>query len=313
MANHSFNTTLAKRYSIEEAILIEHLYWWIHKNECNEDMQKDGRTWCYSSAKGFERYLEYMNGQKVRRILLKLQEKGKIMIGNYNKSAINQTLWYAFTDEMIEELASLNYNFSDFSKVKNGFFKSEKCKEDNIIEDNNHNNNLSKQSLSKSLYEGDSLFVEFWTKYNKSVDKKKTFIAFKNLSKKDKLAAIAAIDTYRNSRNQDNRYIKNPLTYIHSRTWEDDFESYTKQIKPYDVNSTDSERVQKFKAYMRSNFPEIEETRMPLCYEHYIELVKQAGVDIITECLQDIEREIWKYRKSDIAQVIKERIKESEL
>ena len=81
MANHSFNTTLAKRYSIEEAILIEHLYWWIHKNECNEDMQKDGRTWCYSSAKGFERYLEYMNGQKVRRILLKLQEKGKIMIG----------------------------------------------------------------------------------------------------------------------------------------------------------------------------------------------------------------------------------------
>ena len=36
---HSFNTTLAERYGIEEAILIEHLYWWIHKNDC-EDVEE---------------------------------------------------------------------------------------------------------------------------------------------------------------------------------------------------------------------------------------------------------------------------------
>lgn len=129
---HCFNTTLAERYGIEEAIILEHLYFWIHKNECEGEHVIDGRVWCYSSAKGFEKYIPYMNAQKIRRTLRSLEEKGKILISNHNASAMNKTLWYAFTDEMMEEMERLGY---EFSKMKNRIFKNEKS-EDNIQEDN---------------------------------------------------------------------------------------------------------------------------------------------------------------------------------
>lgn len=163
MANHNFNITLAKRFSIEEAIIIEHLYWWIHRNECNDEMQKDGRTWCYSSAKGFERYIEYMNSQKIRRVLLKLEERGIILIANYNKAATNQTLWYAFSDDFIKELDELGY---DFSKMKNGNFKNEKSKEYNINEDIDNNKKNNSEELSKK---GEQLSIPLDTEYDTKV------------------------------------------------------------------------------------------------------------------------------------------------
>ena len=130
--NHSFNTTLAERYGIEEAILIEHLYWWIHKNDCDEveEMIKNERVWCRTTAKGIAKYIPYMSPQKIRRVLLGLE--GKIVIGNFNKQATNHTLWYAFSNEFIEELEQLGY---DFSKMKIRNFKNEKS--NNIIKDNN--------------------------------------------------------------------------------------------------------------------------------------------------------------------------------
>lgn len=134
--NHSFNVKLAEKYSLEEAIMIEAIYTWVHINECNDEMFKEGRTWCYSTAKGFNKYIPYMSAQKIRRILLKLEDRGFIKIGNFNNKSLNQTLWYAFSDMAIKELIDLDY---DFSKLKNGFFKNEKC-ECNIKECNNKNN-----------------------------------------------------------------------------------------------------------------------------------------------------------------------------
>lgn len=138
--NHQFNTKIAEKYGIEEAILIEHLYFWIHKNECEDEMFKDGRSWCYSSAKAFNKYIPYINPQKIRRILQKLEKKGFILIGNYNNSVLNKTLWYAFTDNAKKELIKNGY---DFSKVKNGDFKSEKCEYINN-EDKEEKNNINK-------------------------------------------------------------------------------------------------------------------------------------------------------------------------
>lgn len=138
--NHSFNVDLAKGIGIEEAIIIEQLYWWIHKNECEEDetMTKEGRVWCRSSAKGFSKYIPYMSAQKIRRVLRTLEVLDVIKVGNFNKVATNQTLWYTFTDEFKKVLEGLGY---DFSKMKNGMFKNEQSinnlKDKNInIEDN---------------------------------------------------------------------------------------------------------------------------------------------------------------------------------
>lgn len=224
--NHSFNTILAERYGIEGAILVEHLYWWIHKNDCEEveEMVHEGRVWCRSTAKGFAKYIPYMNPQKIRRILISLENVGKISIGNFNVKATNQTLWYAFTDEFIGELKSLGY---DFSKMKNGIFKNEKSynsiinnpiKEDNIIEDKE--NKLSNDN-SKSAYSDD--FLEFWEAYGYCKDKGTTYKRWKNLSKKDKEAALKALPEYFADCQRCDRKKRYPAVYISKRTWEDDF------------------------------------------------------------------------------------------
>lgn len=313
MASHYFDTELARRYSIEEAILVEQLYWWIRRNDVNAEMEKEGRVWCYMTADGMSKYFSYMNSQKVRRILLKLHKRGKIHIGNFNKVATNQTLWYAFSDEFMKELKELNY---DFSKVKNGTFKDEKSKEVIYNEVNyTHIDNLSDTNVSsKQQYDSDTLFLEFWEKYKKNADKKRAFIAFKRLSKADKLAAIAGIEPYRNARGQNNQYIKNAATYIHNRTWEDDFSGYSQKIAFYDAFPQDTDEVKRFKAWMRLTYPEIENTALPLSYDDYIKLVGEnyQNVEKVSNALTDIVAEVWKYRKSDIASVVKQKLLDNE-
>lgn len=156
MANHNFNITLAKRYGIEEAILIEHIYWWIHKNECEEveDMVHEGAVWCRSTARGFAKYIPYMKPDKIWRILKKLE--GRVLrVGNFNRQALNQTLWYTFTDDFVKELKELDY---DFENIKNAILKNEKSNniinniliEDKIIEDKEkEDNNKSLSSKNK--------------------------------------------------------------------------------------------------------------------------------------------------------------------
>ena len=145
MANHNFNITLAKKYGIEAAILIEHIYWWVHKNECEEveGMEHDGRWWCRSTAKGFAKYIPYMKPDKIWRTLRKL-EGSVLMVGNFNRQALNQTLWYTFTDKFIKELTSLDYDFENF---KNANLKNKKS--NNSIINNPIKENIIKEDIKK--------------------------------------------------------------------------------------------------------------------------------------------------------------------
>ena len=274
-------------------------------------MHKDGCVWCFMSTKGFAKFIPYMSSYKIGRLLNKLEkEKGIIRVGNYNKSALNQTLWYAFTDAAIKELSSLGY---DFAILQNAVSENAKYKEYNNIEVNITDNTLSElNNSSKDIYQQDGLFIEFWSKYNKSVDKKKAFIAFKRLSKKDKLAAIAAIEAYRNSKGQNNKYIKNPTTYIHDRTWENDFADYNKKIAFYDIQPTDSDKEKQYKEWMRQNYPDIENTALPLSYADFVVLRKDYGQEELLNAIDVMYREIYRYRKADIAQVLKSYLADEE-
>lgn len=154
--NHQFNTKIAEKYGIEEAILIEHLYFWIHKNRCLDEMVHHDRTWCYSSAKGFNKYVTYMSTQKIRRVLVGLEKRGFIYIDNFNKTAFNQTLWYAFTDSAIEELEELGY---DILKSKTANFNNEKCEDINKEDKEKNNINKNIDIEKKSANEEENRFI----------------------------------------------------------------------------------------------------------------------------------------------------------
>lgn len=221
---HYFNTKLAERYGIEEAIIINHLYFWIHTNEANNEMEKNGRTWCYMSAKGMEKYLPYMNSQKIRRILVKLEELGKIHINKFNISAMNQTLWYAFTDEFIKELIDLDY---EFLKIKSGDFKNEQC-EYNKIEDNKEENQKDKNKFLSKKVEEESIpanevvdekeknYLEHMYEHYPLImkmDKPLTYAEFKTLRENYDVDLVwDKMDNLENTKNMRKKYVSAYLT-----------------------------------------------------------------------------------------------------
>lgn len=112
---HKFSVEVAQRYGIEEAILLENLYFWCMKNQANGRHIYDGKAWTYNSVKAFKELFPYMTPSKIRRALLHLEEEGLIVSGNYNEIKYDRTTWYAVT-----ELAN------PFFKMENGNEQKEK-------------------------------------------------------------------------------------------------------------------------------------------------------------------------------------------
>lgn len=253
-----FNIKLATDYSIEEAVIIDVLFWWILKNACNDDMIKDGNVWCYCSTKGFERYIPYMGWQKIRRILKKVEEDEILVTGNYNKRPTDQTLWYAFSEKGMEVLEGYGY---DFSKMKNGIFKNEKSNINNInlINNNKYNKKEEKERLSNDNQKKvDDGFDLFWETYNYKRDKKTAQMRWSKLKDAERKAAIAAIPDYKRDCQEHNRDMRYPSVYLNKRTWEDEFPGQT------DEENTDEmpagmtrEKWMKIQEWMQRNIPRI--------------------------------------------------------
>lgn len=99
--NHSFNVEIAKKYGVDGAIIIEHLYFWIQKNKVNDKNFYDGRYWTYNSKKAFTDIFPYWTERQLERIIGNLKKDGAILTGNYNKVAYDRTTWYALDDSII--------------------------------------------------------------------------------------------------------------------------------------------------------------------------------------------------------------------
>lgn len=144
---HHFNIVLAQEYGIEESILIHNLYYWIHKNACNNKHCHEERYWTYNTTKAFASLFPYMNETKIFRSLKKLEECGFIIKGNFNEMKTDRTCWYAFSDFAIERLVTLGYDAFHFVKTKNGNLQNEMT-----IPNNSIDNNIEKEKeIDKSI------------------------------------------------------------------------------------------------------------------------------------------------------------------
>lgn len=99
--NHIFDTEIATKYGMAEAILIANFQFWIAKNKANGTHNHDGRTWTYNSVEAYGLLFPYLTKHQIRRALESLVERGVLVTGNYNSSRVDRTKWYAFFDECI--------------------------------------------------------------------------------------------------------------------------------------------------------------------------------------------------------------------
>lgn len=97
----TFNVEIAKMYGVDEAILIENLFFWINKNRANNRHFYDGYYWTYNTAKAFADLFPFWSEKQVRRIIKSLKEKGVLLTGHHNKKAYDRTTWYALSNEIM--------------------------------------------------------------------------------------------------------------------------------------------------------------------------------------------------------------------
>lgn len=97
--NHSFNTKIAELYGVDEAIMIENMYFLTEKNKANEKHYYDGEYWTFNSIKAFSQLFPYWTERQIERILKSLVSKGCVKTGNYNKMAYDRTKWYSLTQK----------------------------------------------------------------------------------------------------------------------------------------------------------------------------------------------------------------------
>jgi hypothetical protein len=83
-----------------------------------------------------------------------------------------------------------------------------------IYKDNN------KEKIKVKNTEIDEEFELFWKSYDKNIDRKKTFIKWKLISKKDKVKILEVIDDYVKA-TPEQRFRKNPYNYLSSEGWND--------------------------------------------------------------------------------------------
>jgi len=103
--SHSFDTFLAEKYGVFEAILITHFQFWINHNKKLDRNFYDGNTWMYQTHKEIAAHFIYFSHKQVERIIESLIKQGVIKKGNYNKTKFDRTVWYSFVNEEIFALS----------------------------------------------------------------------------------------------------------------------------------------------------------------------------------------------------------------
>ena len=158
MATHNFNTDLAERYGIEEAIILHNMEHWIAKNIANKKHAYDGNYWTYNSTKAFTELFPYMNQSKIVRVLKHLTDEGVLNTGNYNKLKFDRTSWYSFSEAGYQVMQKAGY------KIKNPFFiltNGDNQNEKTIPYSKLHIINTDKKDISNDISKKEnSSFVE---------------------------------------------------------------------------------------------------------------------------------------------------------
>jgi DNA-binding MarR family transcriptional regulator len=127
--NHSFNVEIAAKYGLEEAIILENIYFWCKKNEANGKLI-DGKAWTYNSVRAFNELFCYLSPAVITRAIKNLEENGLIEVGFFNLNTYNRTKWYCITDltrKLFESgIAEKKSKESDIAKVEKVYLENYK-------------------------------------------------------------------------------------------------------------------------------------------------------------------------------------------
>ena len=86
---------LAQVVGLNEAIVLQEVYYWCKVNKRERRPSHDGYHWVYNSYREWqEKHFPWWSVSTIRRTFEKLEAKQLLVVGNFNKSKMDQTKWY---------------------------------------------------------------------------------------------------------------------------------------------------------------------------------------------------------------------------
>ncbi len=108
---HNFKVSFAsmilpdgKAVGIDNAVFLQDIAYWCDYNKSSGSNYHEGRYWTYSTMDAISERHPYWTKKQVRRIIERCKEIGFLLVGNYNKSSYDRTIWYSVSDEALRLL-----------------------------------------------------------------------------------------------------------------------------------------------------------------------------------------------------------------
>lgn len=152
---------LARILGVNEAMVMQHIHYWLVKNEEKKVNYKEGRYWTFKSIKQWHNdEFDFWSESTLRRIFISLEEKGLLLVNNFNKKGFDKTKWYSID---YEKLYSLNEEQNDDHKEKNILINYEMDNSDK------ENNDEVEEEKTLGIYEKIVARMEKKNKENSSI------------------------------------------------------------------------------------------------------------------------------------------------
>jgi DnaD/phage-associated family protein len=109
--------SLAASVGLNESIILQQLHYWLERS----NHVYEGHKWVYNTYEEWQEQFPFWSVSTIRRIISKLEEKGLIIVGNFNKSKIDKTKWYRIDYDKMNALSEPETSNvqSDTSTVQN--------------------------------------------------------------------------------------------------------------------------------------------------------------------------------------------------
>jgi len=117
--DHQFKVEIAKKLDVPCAIFLQHIAFWILKNQANGKNFREGHYWTYNSISAFGKLFPYYSEPQIKRIIKRLEDKNIIESQVLNAKGYDRTKWYRIIDNEIVRIYSIHSTNSS-----NGLFES---------------------------------------------------------------------------------------------------------------------------------------------------------------------------------------------
>lgn len=121
---------LAEIFDINEALVLNQIHYWLQRSK----HIIGGRVWVYNTYDQWQRQIRYISVTSIRQAIKRLEKRGILISGNFNKLKMDKTKWYTIDYKLVKKLyLELKKDLAEKEAAldeENKADESDKCKEE---------------------------------------------------------------------------------------------------------------------------------------------------------------------------------------